>query len=366
MFRKIALILPFLVSASFADTAVVYYEAQAPEMPGVYDAPETTVACSPSESYTPLEAHLLLPDAGIGPNTGLLVNLPGLSTGADCTPTPATLSDWHNSKDLVVATIAYRNLAYRFPTDFGKLNIGDVLRGTGAVLEAYDLNEQRIYLYGGSGGGHMALQVYQATPYLWNEVHAHAGITKITTAADVSSGYATRWNGNLSFPESQGALDDETWARYQAERNLRGPQFHVLNDPVIGGAPIRIFHGTSDPLVSFRHFSDYRDNLYQALNVSAPDFGVVTEIEQYTFIEIRGGNHSYAGAVEDENTRTKASEKYFPDCFTSVAEAPPAFWVDYTTAFSEGYAFRIHGNSLSEVRVDVVRPTASVSGWMAY
>lgn len=358
MFRILTFIL-FIFLTSTLCAEVLTFQAQAPESPGIYDAPENTVGCSPNEPFSPLQVHLIIPDAGINEDTGLLIALPGLSTGADCSPTPMILGDWHNSKNLVIATVFYRNLAYRYPTDFGKMNIGDVLRGTGAVLDNYELNKRRIYLFGGSGGGHMALQVYQATPHLWNEVHAHSGITKITTSEDIYNGYSTIWNANLRFPESQGSLSNEEWSRYQAERNLRGPQFHVLNDPRIGGSPIRIFHGTSDTLVNFKHFEDYRSNLFQALGVTAPPvFDVVTEIEQYTFIEVRGGNHYY--------NRVNISQAYFPDCFTSIANEIPRFSVDYTTSFSEGFAFRIYGNNLSETTVDVVRPNSSVIQWDSY
>lgn len=364
MLKTLALLCCLCPVTLFASTGAVYFEAQTPAEPGLYDAPAEAVGCD--ASATSGQVRLVLPDAGIGPNTGLLINLTGISAAADCDPQPVVLEDWHNSKDLLVATVYYRNLAYRFPADFGKLSIGDVLRGTGAVLDAYPVDRRRIYLFGGSGGGHLALQVYQAAPHLWNEVHAHSSITRITTSSDVLAGYETNWNGNLAFPEQQGSLTAEQWERYLAERDLRSPQFHVLHDPRLGATPVWVFHGDADPLVSFRNFLDYRDNLSTAAGASPTALApTVSTIGNFTFVQIVGGLHAYTGAAPDENSRTEASIKYAPDCFTSVRESAPLESVDYVSTYSNGYALWIRGD-IRSATVDVVEWPESVGDWALY
>src|SRR5690606_16445358 len=140
--------------------------------------------------------------------------------------------------------------------------------GLGAMLKEYPgIDRRRIYLYGGSGGGQVALQVLQCSPQLWSEVHVHSAITKITTKSDVAGNYeedpTLGWNQNLGFPIVQGALPFDAWRRYEAELVLRGPQCHARRDPVVTGnrqgelPHIWMMHGTADNTVDYQHFLDY-------------------------------------------------------------------------------------------------------------
>lgn len=213
--------------AAKTTTRVLTFIPQMPDAPGLYDAPTSAIGCA--RTLAPQEIHLLEPTTGVQQTTGLLVILPGFNVNADCAPSAIDLDGWTNSKDFVSATIHYRNLAFRSPTDFGKLSIGDVYRGVGRVLDEYpQIDRRRLYLFGGSGGGHLAHQVVRVHPTLWAEVHIHAAITRVTTQADPqTNGYFTRWNSNLGFPESQGTLTADAWERYEAEHVLRNPQFHA-------------------------------------------------------------------------------------------------------------------------------------------
>jgi len=333
-----------IASGALAAADSFVFEGQAPADPGVYDAP---AKASCGKTYRELEVHMVLPDAGVNSMTGVILNLPGI-TEVDCKPTTVTLSDWHNSKNVIVATVGYRNYSFRFPTDFGKLSIGDVLRALHGILERYpQLDTRRLYLFGGSGGGHLALQVYQAAPDIWAEVYTHAAVTLISTRADMSRGYYIRWNANLNFPESQGALPLEKWNRYQAERLLRSPQFLVT-----GGAraacPVWMFHGAADPKVHIVHMEDY-----QRLVQGAPN---------WRFVPIAGGNHECGGAAPDENSRTKATEKYNPHCFTSVRRSPPDFLVDYTSPPAFGWELTVRGH-ISSVVVAILPCRDTTRDW---
>jgi len=144
-----------IASGALAAADSFVFEGQAPADPGVYDAP---AKASCGKTYRELEVHMVLPDAGVNSMTGVILNLPGI-TEVDCKPTTVTLSDWHNSKNVIVATVGYRNYSFRFPTDFGKLSIGDVLRALHGILERYpQLDTRRLYLFGGSGGGHSGMR----------------------------------------------------------------------------------------------------------------------------------------------------------------------------------------------------------------
>ncbi len=370
MVRPLLPLFLLLCSAAAALAEPLYFPAQPPESPGLYDAPPVARPPCAGRLISPREVHLVLPSAGVNAETGLLLNLLGISTIVDCNPQPVALGDWADSKNLVIATISYRNLAHAFPADFGKLSIGDVLRGAGRVLEEHpQIDRRRLYLYGGSGGGHLALQVYQAAPHLWAEVHIHSAITKITVATDLEDGYLTRWNNNLRFPESQGDLSGEQWMRFQAERTLRGPQFHARKAARVGAhhPPVWMFHGDADPLVSYQHFLDYKEALAafsgQPLEEVSP---VQHALENWNFVRIAGGDHSYSGAAPDESSRVSASQKYVPDCFTRLRPEDPSPAVYYRSPPHHGYRFAVEGTDLTDTIVYTELPPFTGTGWGVY
>ena len=333
----------FAAAISCGATEVFEFASQPPIAPNVYDAPQTS-NCGRTTSN--LAIGIVTPDS-MNSETGLIINLPGLTT-FDCNPSAVALDNWANTKNVVIATIAYRNLSFLFPADFGKISIIDVLRGLNATLERYpQINTNRIYLYGGSGGGHLALQVYQVAPEIWAEVYAHAAITLISTQADVNRGYGTRWNGNLGFPEIQGSLTQEQWNRYQAERDIRSPQ-SLVTAGANTTCPVWMFHGTNDPLVPIINMNEYK------AHITEPN---------WHFVSIVGGNHGYAGAAGDEDTRTEATVKYVPDCFTRTRT--PNFNVNYVSPSFHGWHMRINGH-ISSVELTMDQGFASVEDWQSY
>lgn len=336
------IIMLFLSMALYASTEVFEFASQAPIQPGLYDSP-TTSSCGRTANN--IAIGIVTPDDANN-NPGLIINLPGLSN-FDCNPSAIAKENWANDKNVIIATIAYRNLSFLFPTDFGKISIVDVLRGLSATLQRYpQINTNRIYLYGESGGGHLALQVYQVAPEIWAEVYVHSAITLISTQADVSRGYITRWNGNLGFPESQGSLTQEQWDRYQAEREIRSPQFLVGAGANIT-CPVWMFHGTADPLVPIINMNEYKQHI---------------TLPNWHFVDIVGGNHGYAGAANDEDTRTEATVKYVPDCFTRTQT--PNFSVNYVSPTAHGWCMRITGPISSvELTMDQDLPTLR-TGWL--
>ncbi|MCC5877289.1 MAG: prolyl oligopeptidase family serine peptidase [Candidatus Sumerlaeia bacterium] len=338
-------------------------DAQLPAQPGLYDAPLVSMAPCPGIEFSSVEVHWQTPQDGVKETTGLIINLLGIGY-SDCgEKTPVVPDpDWPDEKDVVVATVYYRGLAYRFPYDYGKYQVSDVLRGVGAVLEEFpQLDRRRLYLFGGSGGGHLGLQVLQGSQDLWAEVHIHAAITRITLASDVAAnGYATRWNVNTRFPESRGFRPMSQWIRYVSERTLREPQHHVGLDPVFSEDPdflpiVWMFHGTADPSVAYQHLVDFRERLDMA---TPGPFEVVSDIHErignWNLVTILNGNHSYSGAAPWENTRANASNHHVPNAFTGHRQEPPNLAIDYLYPSVNGYSFHLQGEMLREVTIETV------------
>lgn len=354
---------------------IVQVGAQPPEAPGLYDAPiVSNIPCS-GLLLEWIDVPWVAPDAGVKETTGLLIVLQGIGY-SNCNPSVPIVPDinWPNTKDIVVAAVYYRSIAYRFPYDFGKYQITDVLRGVGGMLDAFpQLDTRRLYLYGESGGGHLGLQVLQASRHLWAEVHLHASITRITTLQDVvHNGYRTRWNVNLGFPESQGALSNHDWLRFSAERTLRSPQHHVLYDPpwmpnAHDDPKVWMFHGTADTTVSFQHFLDYKQHMFIATGIE-PE--VVSETHEqsgnWSFITIQNGNHAYNGAAPWENTRHGASNHHVPQAFTRHRATHPDPAIDYVFPAVHDRTYYLYGQTLLESTLETVVPLSTGHSWELY
>lgn len=366
---------PALPQPEFEDGRLSF-AAQLPSEPGVYDAPAST--SSPcAATVSPMEIAWAEPSTGVNPSTGLLLVCFGIGPGNDCTrgfglPDPA----WPDSRDVVVANVFYRNLAYLHPYDFGKLQMVDMLRGMGVLLDHYpQIDRRRLYLWGGSGGGHLALQLLHATPELWSEVVVNSAISRITVRDDVLALYEedpfSGWNTNLNFPTAQGSLPSDLWDRYRSERDLRSPQFLALSAPLAGGDPllpaVAMLHGTADTVVDFQHLLDMRNVVSAASGIPAqPNAGGGESVANWRFISIVGGGHGFEGAAADEASRVAATNKYIPAAFTRVRPAMPPVAVDAFLESDSGWAWRLQGASLSSVSLFVENAPASASGWHRY
>lgn len=354
------------------------YTSQNPADPNIFDSPTTsTIGC-----VIPLNPRKIMwiePDAGVNSDTGLLVVLTGITSNSDCNPSIFVPDDsWRNSRNIIITHIFYRNIAYIYPYDFGKYQIVDVLRGVGKILELYpQINIKRFYIYGGSGGGHLALQVIQASRHLWSECYIHSAITKITLPKDKYGNYESDpndgWNIDLGFPTTQGGLSDSKWNRYQAERELRSPQFSALKDAVFSSIQseyiptIWMMHGTSDETVDYQHFLDYKNCVesfaeYSSFKLENNHY----QLGNWHFINIINGDHQYTGAAADENTRAKATNKYNPLAFTKEKNDSPSLSINYVFPSCHGWRFRIFGKDLGSVDLFTEETPSEISNWENY
>lgn len=361
--------------------------------PGVYDA-DNVASCSPTNN-TPLTLGIryVTPDAGVTADTGLIIDLGGIGTG-DCPPyinlftfdTPGSdplRESWVNDRNVVLAKVFYRNWNY-WPYDYGKYQVVDVLRGVGAMLQQYpQIDTTRIYLIGGSGGAHVALQVMQAYPTLFAEVYALAGITRITTNLDVAAGQpyqgdtggnSNGWNTNMLpyYPVTQGSMPAAQFERITAERKLKGPQIGLARRAPIGElAPmVYVAHGDNDPTVHYQHMVDLSAAIVTYSGVAPMhDTATTWSVDNWKFMRIPGGNHAFTGGPSDRDTRSEAINVLNPNCFTRENPVTPTQSVNvYLPAEDGDWTYHFSGSDLSNVTVTTVQYTgnAGIDNWQDY
>jgi len=116
---------------------------------------------------------------------------PGLSAGAPAPPLVVALHTWNFTLEQrfteLEAGTARRNWIYLFPNFRGvddhpeacgsQIAQQDILDAVSWTQSHLKIDAKRIYLYGWSGGGHMALLMAARQPELWAAVSAWAGIT---------------------------------------------------------------------------------------------------------------------------------------------------------------------------------------------
>jgi len=117
--------------------------------------------------------------------------------------------------------------------------VQDVLAAVAHARQATAVDPRRIYLIGGSGGGHMALMMAQAAPELWAGVSAWVPITDLAAWHAFSktkpSAYAKMMEQACGGPPGSPATD--------AEYRARSPLFHLARAV---GVPIDIQVGLRD------------------------------------------------------------------------------------------------------------------------
>lgn len=120
-----------------------------------------------------------------------------------------------------------------------RLAIQDILDAIAFAQKATRVDTRRIYLIGGSGGGHMALMMAQAAPELWAGVSAWVPITDLAAWHAFSktkpSAYAKMMEQACGGPPGSPATD--------AEYRARSPLFHLARAV---GVPIDIQVGIRD------------------------------------------------------------------------------------------------------------------------
>lgn len=150
----------------------------------------------------------------------------------------------------------------------------DVLEAVAWARQQADVDPHRIYLIGGSGGGHMALLVAARHPQIWAGVSAWCGITDLV-----------RWHAEVEANprllkyarDIEAALGGSPASdpRFQAEAWRRSP-VTALRPGM--STPLDINHGFEDTVVPFAH-------ALRAFNAAAPasarlDDGLIDDYAQ--------------------------------------------------------------------------------------
>lgn len=158
-----------------------------------------------------------------------------------------------------------------------RVAIQDVLDAIAHARRATKVDPRRIYLIGGSGGGHMALMLAQAAPELWAGVSAWVPITDLAAwhafSRKQGSRYHTMMEQACGGPPGTPATD--------AEYRARSPLFHLARakgvkiDLQVG---IRDGHEGSVPVShALRAFNTLvRVNGHDARALSDADVTVIT------------------------------------------------------------------------------------------
>ncbi len=120
-----------------------------------------------------------------------------------------------------------------------RLAIQDVLDAVAFAQSRTAVDPARIYLIGGSGGGHMALMMAQAAPALWAGVSAWVPITDLAAWHAFSKQQGSRYHAMMEKACGGAPGSPATDAEYRA----RSPLFHLAR---ARGVPIDLQAGIRD------------------------------------------------------------------------------------------------------------------------
>jgi len=117
--------------------------------------------------------------------------------------------------------------------------IQDVLDAVNFAIRSTIVDPRRIYLLGGSGGGHMALTMAHSSPGVWAAVSAWVPITDLAAWHAFSKSKGSRYHRMLE--SVCGGVPEDPAAT--VEYRLRSPLFHLSS---AAGLPIDIQAGIND------------------------------------------------------------------------------------------------------------------------
>jgi acetyl esterase/lipase len=215
---------------------------------------------------------------------GLLLMIHGL--GSDWDEHDRLARRWADRYGLVCLQVRERHAGPRgleIPADLGKYQTVDCLRAILWALDREDVDPRRVLLWGGSGGGHLALQCALYAPELFAGVVACAPITQMTYPGEISNEWQDGWI-RRAIPSGPIPTD---------EVELRSP-VHLIGrlhcDAVV-------LHGDRDPVVSCEHSRRLVD-------------AAQGRVQTLRYIELPGGDHDFGGAPAGLGTRADATEHY--------------------------------------------------------
>ncbi|MCB2156234.1 hypothetical protein KQI84_15265 [bacterium] len=290
------------------------------------------MADPPDQMFTSdIPMAIVEPTAGVTESTGLLVEVGCLCPGPTLHLDLANANGAHfaDTYDVVYMSARYRDNS---PYDLGKFQSIDMYRAIGETLTLYpQIDRRRIYLYGNSGGGQIALCMMAMSRVsgdpsgeyggLFAGVFVNSAITLITTSAEVqNSGYESEddpwgWVAANVWLQPSSSLPTFELAYRAAERYLRSPQRTLRTVPMDPNGISRyfVFHGTDDDIVDYQHLLDYSsavETVRPGLLSADPEFPNVEVGWDFLLGTIENGKHDYSQAALDEDSRLEVVEKY--------------------------------------------------------
>lgn len=218
-------------------------------------------------------------------NSGLLVIVHGL--GSDWDEHDRLAENWAEEFDVHCLQLRDRHAGPRGlqpPMDLGKYQTIDLLRAVCWAIGNLSFNHRRLFVWGGSGGGHMVLQAAIMAPELFTQAIACCPYTTITRPGEIAGDWCDGWVRMLV--ERGSDLDNVP----RHELDIRSPLLHTNRL----STPLLLLHGDSDAVVSVEH-----SRALAAAMAASVDF---------RYVEIPGGDHDFFGGPPGLSSRKEATE----------------------------------------------------------
>jgi dipeptidyl aminopeptidase/acylaminoacyl peptidase len=265
---------------------------------------ETTTAPAPGRQRVTIRSTR---DGSLQPS--YIIVPPGYDPNGPAVPLVVALHTWSYTLEQrhqqFEAGTTQRNWIYLFPNFRGvddhaeacgsELAQQDVLDAVEWARARMKIDSKRIYLWGWSGGGHMALLMASRQPELWTAVSAWAGITDMAAYyREQDPGTDSQLRGCMGgAPGASTAIDGQYTARSPITNIARASRI-----------PIDIWNGRDDSDVSPTHAIQAFNRLATATGsplISAEETGQLT----------RPDGHLDGPQSSDQTTDTKLGREIF-------------------------------------------------------
>lgn len=219
----------------------------------------------------------------MAPGAGLLLMIHGM--GSDWDEHDAIAGEWADRYNMICVQVRDRHAGPRgleVPIDLGKYQTVDCLRAVAWVLDRWPCDRRRIFVWGGSAGGHMALMSMVLAPELFAGGIVCCPFTHATLPGEIPGEWQDGWMRRC-IPE--GPVPEE-------EMTIRSPLrlAHRLVRPLV------LMHGDADDVVSPVHSRRLAAAL-AARNAPAH------------YVEIPGADHDFFGGPAGLSSRKAATER---------------------------------------------------------
>lgn len=230
--------------------------------------------------------------------TGVLLMIHGLGSDWDEHDRLAPL--WAARYDMICLQIRDRHAGPRgleIPVDLGKHQVVDALRAVLWALGRWRADRRRIVVWGGSGGGHMALLCGAYAPELFSAVIACCPFTPTLPGeipGDWQDGWIRRCVPGGPVPSAARALRDPAGLAHRF------------------ACPVLLLHGDADPVTGIEH----SHRILRAAQRQGAQVRLVT---------IPGGDHDFFGGPPGLASRKEATERHADTLLRASARRPGIF-----------------------------------------